>query len=102
MLSLDNDNLILDDDTSSADLALHTNKVTLYDYGADVTSSCTNWTATISPNSNLQPAISNGVVTLSKITEGKLVEGDYAVAITWNYTIQNEQGNPLIITMTKK
>lgn len=101
-VSLDNDNLILDDDTSSADLALHTNQVTLYDYGANVTSNCTNWTATIPAGSNLQAAINNGVVTLSKKTEGKLVEGDYAVVITWNYTIQNEQGNSLDITMTKK
>lgn len=101
-VSLDNDNLILDDDTSSADLALHTNQVTLYDYGANVTSNCTNWTATIPAGSNLQADINNGVVTLSKKTEGKLVEGDYAVVITWNYTIQNEQGNSLNITMTKK
>lgn len=101
-VSLDNDNLILDDDTSSADLALHTNQVTLYDYGANVTSNCTNWTATIPAGSNLQADINNGVVTLSKKTEGKLVEGDYAVVITWNYTIQNEQGNSLDITMTKK
>ena len=101
-VSLDNDNLILDDDTSSADLALHTNQVTLYDYGANVTSKCTNWTATIPAGSNLKASISNGIVTLSKKTEGKLVEGDYAVVITWNYTIQNEQGNSLDITMTKK